>query len=117
VYFRNLFVVLNLSFPKLKYSCKVKDVEFLKCLILIECFILQHVSCSPHRNSEVNNSQPDKESLYNVPQHIDSDPDEKQQVRSPVTQSDYGLQHVEEVEMREDRKALEFKVSTSFIST
>ena len=37
----------TLPLHKLKYSCNVKDIECLKCIICIECFILQHVAHSP----------------------------------------------------------------------
>lgn len=54
----------------MKYSCNVKDVECLKCIICIECFILQHVSHSPDYKSEVNNSQQEEQSLCaDEPQH------------------------------------------------
>jgi len=51
--FTTLFQVLDLSFHKLKYSCNVKDIECLKCIIHIECFILQHASRSPDHKRDV----------------------------------------------------------------
>jgi hypothetical protein len=75
------FEVLNLSLPKLKYSYNVKDVEFLKCLIRIECFILQLVSDNAELKADVSNIQPD-------------DPNDNQQVQSPVDQPEYGLEQV-----------------------
>jgi hypothetical protein len=94
VYFTTLFQVLNLSPHKLKYLCNAKDIECLKCIICIECFILQHVSHSPDYKSEVNNSQPDEQSLCNISQHIDNDPNDNQQVQSRVNKSDYWLEQV-----------------------
>ena len=94
LYFTTVFQVLNLSLHKLKYSCNVKDIECLKCIISIECFILQHVSRSPDYKSEVNNSQPEEQSLCNVSQHIDNDPNDNQQVQSPVNKSDYWLEQL-----------------------
>jgi hypothetical protein len=55
---------------------------------------LQHVSHSPEHKSEVNNSQPDEQSLWNVSQHIDNDPSNNQQVQSPINKSDYWLEQV-----------------------
>jgi len=43
----------TLPLHKLKYSCNVKDTEWLKCIICIECFILQHVARSPDRDSDI----------------------------------------------------------------
>ena len=94
VYITTVFQVLDLSLHKLKYSYNVKDIECLKYIICIECFILQRVSCSPDRKSELNNSQPDKKSLCNVSQHIDNDPNDNQQVHSPVNKSDYWLEQI-----------------------
>jgi hypothetical protein len=94
VYFIAVFQVLDLSLHKLKYSCKVKDTECLKCIICTECFILQHVPHSPDHKNEVNNSQQDEQSLCNVSQLIDNDPNDNQQVQSPVNKSDYGLEQV-----------------------
>jgi len=54
---------------------------------------LQHVSRSPDYKSEVNNSQPEEQSLCNVSQHIDNDHNDNQQVQSPV-KSDYCLEQV-----------------------
>jgi len=93
VYFTTVFQVLNLSLHRLKYSCNVKDMECLKCIICIECFILQHVS-RPECKSEGNNSQPDEQSLWNVSQHIDNDPNDNQQVQSAINKSDYWLEQV-----------------------
>ena len=39
--FTTVYQVLDLSFNKLKYSCNVKDIECLKCIICFEYFILQ----------------------------------------------------------------------------
>jgi hypothetical protein len=61
----------------------------MKCIICIEWFILQHVSCSADCNS-----QPDEQSLCNVSQHIDNDPNDNQQVQFPVNKSDYWLEQV-----------------------
>jgi len=94
VYFTTLFEVLDLSLRKLKYLYILKDTECLKCIIRIECFILQHVSRSPDCKSEVNNSQPDEHSLCIVSQRIDNDPNDNQQVQSPVNKSDYWLEQV-----------------------
>jgi hypothetical protein len=60
----------------------VKDVEFLKCLIRIECFILQLVSENAELKADIRNIQPD-------------DPDDKEQVQSPVNQPEYGLEQVQ----------------------
>jgi hypothetical protein len=92
MYFTTVFQVLNLSLYKLKYSCNLKDIECLKCIICIECFVLQHVSRSPERKSEVNNNQPDEQSLWNVSQHIDNGPNDNQQVQSSINKSDYWLE-------------------------
>jgi len=54
--FTSVFQVLDLSLHKLKYSCNVKDMECLKCIICIERFILQHVS-RPERKSHLPHSQ------------------------------------------------------------
>ena len=94
MYFTTVFEVLDLSLHKLKYSYILKDIECLKYIIHIECFILQHVCHSPDCKSDVNSSQLDEQSLCNVSQHIDNDPNDNQQVQSPVNKSDYWLEKV-----------------------
>lgn len=55
---------------------------------------MQHVFCCPDHESEVNNSQPEEQSLCNVPQQIDNEPNDNLQVQSPVNKSDYRLEQV-----------------------
>ena len=55
---------------------------------------MQYILGGPDRKSEVNNSQPEEQSLCNVSQQIHNNSNDSQQFQSPINQSDYRMGQV-----------------------